>query len=149
MELRLKRNHFADLFTIGELTIDGLPNKWSVMEDTDRGLTQEMLLPEVSRLKQFGKTAIPYGRYEVVVNRSTRFKVDLPQLLKVKEFGGVRMHVGNFPTDTEGCLLIGKGCDVSKGMITSSKIGFGEVFELIEKAFKNNQKIFITITKNV
>ncbi len=150
MELRLTTKHLGEHFTIGELTIDSAPgHSWSIMEDKDRGLNQNMLLPEIERLKVFGETAIPYGRYEVIVSRSKRFKVDLPEILNVKGFGGVRMHVGNYPKDTEGCLLVGKGIDIAHEMITGSKIGFGEVFEMIEAAFKNNQKIFLTKTKGV
>jgi hypothetical protein len=57
------------------------------------------------------------------------------------------MHVGNYHTDTEGCLLPGKGYSVKDKMVTGSKIAFGEVYELIENAIKRNETVFITITK--
>jgi len=55
-----------------------------------------------------GKTAIPAGRYEVVVTRSPRFKRLMPLLLDVEGFDGIRIHGGNSHEDTDGCLLIAK-----------------------------------------
>jgi hypothetical protein len=57
------------------------------------------------------------------------------------------MHIGNYHTDTEGCLLPGKGYSIENKMVTSSRIAFGEIYELIENAIKKNETIWINIVK--
>ena len=59
-------------------------------------------------MKIKGKTAIPAGKYEVVVTMSNRFKRLMPLLLDVEGFDGIRIHGGNSHDDTDGCLLIAK-----------------------------------------
>lgn len=59
--LTLKRTYPLDNYTIGELYIEG-EYYCDTLEDT------------VREEKIAGKTAIPYGKYEVIVNRSPKFK---------------------------------------------------------------------------
>ena len=42
-----------------------------------------------------GRSAIPEGRYAVVISYSPRFKQWLPILLGVPKFEGIRIHAGN------------------------------------------------------
>lgn len=57
--------------------------------------------------KVYGETAIPAGRYEVIVNESKRFKKEMPLLLGVPFFEGIRAHSGEDVSDTLGCPLMG------------------------------------------
>lgn len=118
MKLELIREDFTEESTIGRLLVDGIFNCF-VLEDKVR-------MGE----KIYGKTAIPYGTYKVVVTYSPRFKVDMPLLLNVKGFEGVRIHYGNYAKDTEGCLIVGlrKG----KDMVLDSKKAYSYLFNLLK-----------------
>lgn len=54
-----------------------------------------------------GETAIAAGKYTVIVTMSPRFKKELPLILNVPNFSGVRFHGGNTEKDSEGCPLLG------------------------------------------
>lgn len=129
MKLLLIRRWFTPHCTIGTLTIEGQDGRWYTLEDCVR----DSKIP--------GETAIPVGRYEVVVTVSARFKRRMPLLLNVPGFEGIRIHAGNTSADTEGCILVG----MSKGAETiyRSKEAYLALFALIERASK--EKVWITI----
>lgn len=102
MKLRLERNPSGKTATIGELFVNGVSFCF-VLEDVIR----EKAGVPVSKWKVPGDTAIPAGTYKVEITYSPRFRCDLPLLLAVPGFEGVRIHAGNGPEDTEGCLLVG------------------------------------------
>lgn len=141
MELKLKRTTKTSNSTIGELYVNGVYECF-ILEDVDRGLTSKMSLFDINQKKVFGKTAIPSGRYEVVITYSNRFKTYLPLLMSVKGYEGVRIHSGNKAEDTEGCLLPGnkKGID----QVLESKLAFTNLFKKL-KAVEKKEKIFITV----
>lgn len=97
MKLELKRRWLTKASTVGELYVDGR-RECFVLEDSYRPPPEPKVL---------GVTAIPCGTYEVRVTYSPRFGVDMPLLLDVPGFMGVRIHPGNTAADTEGCLLPG------------------------------------------
>lgn len=143
MELLLTPFQKTNITTISRLSIDGKPECF-ILEDVDRGLDSSMTLEEIAAKKVYGKTAIPAGRYEVVITWSNRFKRLLPLLLNVKGYTGIRMHVGNFHTNTDGCLLPGTG--VSKDMVVNSVRAFESLFQKLFETLKT-QKVFITIKR--
>lgn len=154
MELLLLRDTFTKKSTIGNLTdLDGRPlsavtaKPIYVLEDTDRGLENTMTLSEIASKKVFGQTAIPAGRYEIIMSYSNRFKRYLPLLLDVPGFAGIRIHNGSFPEHTEGCLLPGlvKGID----HVTQSRDFFNnKLLPWIEATLKK-EKLFITVKRSV
>ena len=50
---------------------------------------------------------IPAGTYELKVTWSHAFKRWLPLLMAVPGRSGIRIHAGNIPRDTKGCILVG------------------------------------------
>ena len=50
---------------------------------------------------------IPAGTYELKVTWSPAFKRWLPLLMAVPGRSGIRIHAGNTPHDTKGCILVG------------------------------------------
>jgi len=141
MELELTRSARTNRSTIGELTINGAFECF-ILEDKDRGLRQGMTISELMALKVKTKTAIPTGRYEIVVSFSDRFQKMLPLLLDVPVYEGIRIHPGNTDEDTEGCLLPGK--TKSADAVTNSRIAFTALFDKIQAALQR-EKIFITV----
>jgi hypothetical protein len=141
MELKLKRYILTDKSTISDLFIDG-HYFCKTLEDTDRGLTSTMSLDEIKKIKVWGQTAIPKGRYEVVISYSNKFKRLLPELLNVPGYGGIRIHVGNRPQDTEGCILPGNW--FYEDQVINSKATFTTLFQMMQSRAKK-EKIFITV----
>ncbi|GJL76412.1 MAG TPA: DUF5675 family protein [Nitrosomonas sp.] len=133
MELRLERTERSGNSTIGELSVDGQFECYT-LEDLERP----------KKIK--GETAISVGRYEVIINHSQRFGRLLPLLLNVPEFEGVRIHPGNTAADTEGCILV--GVTKSEGFIGQSRVAFEQLFNKL-KAASGAEKIFIEIVSNV
>ena len=115
--------------TIGDLFLDG-------------HLFCQTLEDKVREEKVYGQTAIPAGRYEVRGTYSKRFKVVMPQIMNVPGFEGIRIHSGNKPEHTEGCLLVGKevGDEVHKSRDT-----FNDFMDVFDEAIRQG-KVFITIT---
>jgi hypothetical protein len=99
MKLRLSRESFPSNATIGKLYVNGA-YECATLEDEDRKL-------ELGGVKVYGRTCIPRGHYDVVITYSNRFKRELPLLMRVPQFDGIRIHPGNTHEDTDGCILLG------------------------------------------
>jgi hypothetical protein len=121
MKLTLKRTILTDKFTLGELSVDGAFLCFTC-EDAVRDV------------KIQNETAIPYGSYKVVVTHSPHFGRDLPELLNVPNYIGVRIHSGNSPADTDGCILVGLLRDPKLGIVGNSRKAFAQLFPLIQAA---------------
>jgi hypothetical protein len=101
------------------------------LEDPERGF------------KIKGDTAIPKGRYRVILSMSARFKKVLPLLLNVPGYSGVRIHGGNTKKDTLGCPLIGKFRTGNR--IYSCAPMVNSLILRMEKAISDGQEVYITI----
>lgn len=140
MELTLIRTTFTDMSTIGTLHSTSKPGNGPVcfiLEDKDRNLERN------PAGKVPGKTAIPRGRYPVVITMSNRFKKELPLVQNVPGFEGIRIHPGNYPQDTEGCLLPGVTCGAN--MVFQSRDAFAELDTMIRRAIARNEQVWLTV----
>jgi len=133
MKLILKRIHFGETFTVGQLyeeTEYGLSPLCYTLEDKVREIEGQ----PVSSWKVQNETAIPRGTYSVSNTLSNRFKTRLPLLANVAGFSGIRIHSGNSSKNTEGCLLVGMTWDGKSDWIGSSKVAMSSLMPLIENS---------------
>ncbi|MBL8518178.1 MAG: hypothetical protein JNM76_14550 [Betaproteobacteria bacterium] len=141
MKLLLKREMFGQTSTIGRLSIDG-QHECFILEDRVR----ETPGVPVKDWKVPGQTAIPEGTYTVVITWSPWFKRNLPLLLNVPGFEGVRIHPGNTEHDTEGCLLPGRS--IAGASVRESVAAFAPLFAKIEAAQVAGEKVEIEIVSH-
>ena len=93
--------------------------------------------------KIVGKTAIPAGTYQVIVNRSSKFKRDLPLLLDVPYFEWIRIHRGNTAKDTRGCILVGE--NKVKGKVINSTKYETLLTSILKREMQSGSNISITV----
>lgn len=141
MELLLKRKYLKNNYTIGDLYID---NKFycNILEDTVRDFNKDGTF-NCGELKISGHTAIPYGEYEIKVTYSNKFNRELPLLLDVKHFAGIRIHRGNTVDDSSGCLLPGE--NKKEGTVVNSTKYEIELTKLIKECNTKKEKVIIKI----
>jgi len=143
MEIKVLRDKFTLESTTSIVEIDGTFECF-FLEDMDRGLTSDMSEAEITAIKIAGSTAIPTGRYEIVVNHSMRFKRLMPLIVGVKGFTAIRIHAGNNSADTDGCPLTGK-TRITDNVGLSQK-AFNELYPKIKSAL-DHEKVFIEIAR--
>lgn len=117
MRLQLKRRYLGAEYTIGSLYVDGR-YFCDTLEDTVRDLNRNGIF-DGGEKKIYGRTAIPYGTYEVILSPSPKFGRTLPRLLRVPHFEGILIHAGNTAADTSGCILVGE--NKVKGRVENSR----------------------------
>ena len=156
MILTVDRKYKKSTYTIGNLYVNGT---WfcNTLEDTDRGLTQDMSEFQISGIKIMHYTAIPTGTYLITLDTvSTKFSKypfymevcqgKLPRLLDVKGFSGILIHVAEGPKGADllsGC--IGVGLNKIKGGLLNSKETFKKLYNLLYKAYIKGEQIKIII----
>lgn len=131
MELRVERYAFYNDTTLGVLYINNVFEAYT-LEDKVR----EKKIP--------AETAIPAGKYDVVITDSEHFGRRMPLIKNVPGFDGIRIHSGNTKKDTKGCLLVGSR--VEEKAIYDSRKAFNRLFGKLDEAQKNGEKITIEIT---
>lgn len=157
MEIRIQRNNYESAagYTIGRLFLQEGGYFCDTLEPEDRGLHQDMALPQIQSKKIYGKTAIPKGRYKVQFRVSPSFKDKyyarpyngkFPYLMNVPGFSGVLIHPGNFPSDTKGCLLVGVLHSGIRGRLYDSVLAWEDLMKFyLWPAYERKEEIWITI----
>lgn len=118
MKITVQRQKGTPLSTPGLIDVDGV---WE-------GYTLE---PRMDR-SQGKPYAIPAGTYKLALEFSPHFQTITPHVLDVPGFEYIEIHWGNYPKDTEGCLLIGmtRGQD----FVGNSREAFSNLAGVLENA---------------
>jgi hypothetical protein len=147
MELFLESEPSIVDRTFGGLYADGV-----FLAHTLEDVVRELDGIPVDEWKVQNKTAIPHGRYRVIITRSERFSrkaghdVYLPELLSVPGFDKIRIHGGNGPEDTEGCILVGDQ-RVANKEIFNCPPALERVKQKIQEAIFKGEEIWITVER--
>ena len=128
--LSLERKVYTERSTTGRLFIDG---------DFECYTLEDPVRPKKIR----GITAIPEGTFEIAITHSNKFKQFMPLLLGVPNFAGIRIHWGNRPEHTEGCILVGKS--VGDDMIGTSKLAYDGLNRKLARLVKRG-KVYIQVS---
>ena len=136
MEMTLKRVDTGATFTLGDLYVDG--NLFcNSIEDIERVLnSKEDKVP--------GETAIPKGRYRVVLTYSNKFKRMLPLLKDVPFFTGIRMHRGYTEKDSAGCIVVGERRKAHDGHVYNSTKTESKLVDIL-RGLPKDEECWITI----
>ena len=111
--------------------------------------------------KEYGKTRIPPGRYEIVPRKFGRIfdsmrkrhgHTFVPQLLNVPQFSDILIHPGITVEDTLGCLLPGyearKGVDVFS-LKDSTAAYNNEIYPRLDSTFRAGEKAYVRISREL
>ena len=151
MELILERIAKRKTYTIGRIYIQRRVDD-EYLAGTEKEYFCDTLEPtwrdyEHGAYKVKGRSAIPEGRYAVVISYSPKFKQWLPILLGGPEFNrkwqGIRIHAGNTAADTEGCILVGKNRE--GGKVLDCRIWLHRLKQKIVEAKDKGEAVWITI----
>lgn len=138
MELLLVRKVLASTYTEGELFIDG---KFFCFTIEDKVRAKAGLWNKL--LKVYAETAIPYGRYPVLVTWSNRFQRMLTGIFNVPDFEGIRMHNGTSAKSSAGCPILSSK-RLLPGWVLNDKTPMNTLCSLVAEKQKT-EKVFITI----
>lgn len=130
--------------TVGEMTEDGVRLCYTLEDEV-----REVYGRPVSEWKVPGCTAIPSGRYPVVLQDSPRFGPDTLTVLDVPGFSYIRMHAGNTHEDTEGCLLLGLRAGAATLEAGSSRPAVALVKSRVQAALKAGRLVYVDINNSV
>jgi hypothetical protein len=75
---------------------------------------------------------IPSGVYKLGLYPSPHFNRLMPILLDVPGRSDILLHWGNYPQNSDGCILVGEQRDLASEEIFSTREAFNELFPLIQ-----------------
>lgn len=145
---KLQRTDLFDDRTFGKLF---LPNGIVLGE-----ILEDKIRPDGEYI--YGETAVPAGKYRMIISFSNRFKKRMIQIINVRggtiQFGkrpidqcGIRIHGGNNITDTLGCPLLGKyrkKNEADKWIVYDCKEVNEQLLKLVDE-LDNKEEVYIEI----
>lgn len=142
IEIIIKRTNFLKFSVMGHLCVNG-NYICDTMEPKPIDWSKQQKIP--------GTTAIPEGRYKLVLAPSKKFNRKMPFLLNVPHFSGIMIHTGNVatypdgtPGDSRGCILV--GTDSEHGSLFASRIAFDKLYAILEEADQKAEEMWVTVS---
>ena len=142
MELQIKSRKSGKTSTISELYLDG---KYFCLTLED--VVREVPGQPVETWKVPKATAIPSGRYRVQYTWSNRFGKKMLQLMNVPGYTGIRIHPGNFHTDTEGCVMPGTAVAPGGEAITGSVKAYDRLLPVVLAALERGEEVWCEVVR--
>jgi len=143
--VKLNRYRFLPDRTLGNMMLPGSDNPFcQTLEDTVRK-DPNPATPQ-NEGKVYGETAIPAGTYKMILSYSPHFLKVMPEVLNVPGYSGIRIHSGNRPQDTLGCILVGMVMQTAGGEdieLTNSRDVWNDLMDELEQV-KDQMQIVIT-----
>lgn len=136
MEIEVRRESSSDRSTIGRVFVDGVFECFS-LEDVVREVPGQ----PVHQWKVFGATAIPAGRYRILMANTQKFG-RVPWVQDVPGYTGILIHCGNIHEHTSGCLLVGR--TRAADFIGESRPALQALVAKIEAAIAAGDEVWIT-----
>ncbi len=133
-------------------------SSYGVLFDSDMTHKCFIIEDEPREVKVDGETRIPAGTYqikhrEVLSPLTKKYREKYPwfnwhlELQNVPDFTHCYIHVGNFESNTEGCLLTNKNVSEVNGQWVggNSVKAFGEVYKEMSYYLDQGYEVYITI----
>jgi hypothetical protein len=86
---------------------------------------------------------IPAGLYQVTIYRSPKRGYDVPLLNDVPGRMEIEIHIGNYPYNTDGCILV--GTEHNTDVIYHSETAFKALLPAVKEAVEINEGCWITV----
>jgi hypothetical protein len=145
MFLELKRDTLLPDCTFGILTVNGQ--------------SYQTLEPTVRPQKIAGQTAIPAGQYALALRTEgemnsvytemfgSAFHKGMLWLQDIPNFTDVYLHIGNYPKDTEGCILVGtaRGKLNDVDAVLNSRAAYVQMYPAVATAIAAGDEVVISV----
>lgn len=126
--INLTRNHSTKYGTFGTLTIDGI--KMSTLEPAIPIIPLGDYIVTCTYSPKFSAKS-PYDKYEGV-----------PLVNGVVGHEGIRIHIGNYVSDTNGCILVGTSSDGTL-LLNSKKAYCNLMVRMSQIKYYNKNAFFV------
>ena len=146
IEWTLLRKYLKETYTIGKLYKEEKVYLCDTLEDKVRDLNDynhDGDFNDGGEGKIYGETAIPCGRYQLIVSYSPKLGRRLPLLLDVTGFTGIRIHSLRTAKGTEGCVGVGE--NKSKGALTNGRYHETVIIQTLDKLIEEGNEVYLTI----